>query len=490
MQQIEDKKRLKEEEALRRRAEAKSTRAASADTNDAVVTANGANEENGEELLDETMTDEDEAGSLNPMAALLASAKAQATEYEDASEDDEDEPMDNVNTVHGIDLEASTTLTRPHDSSRRSFDKVYKNILASSDIILYVLDARDPNGTRSRDIEREITAADSGSKRLILILNKIDLVPAPILKSWLTYLRRYFPTLPLRASTPASNARTFDHKSLTVRGTSETLLRALKSYAQSKHLKRSTTVGIIGYPNVGKSSVINALTSCLGGNSGATRSSQSRACPVGAEAGITTALREVKLDNKLKLLDSPGIVFPTAAGAGAAKPSSSSSSTDHDSNQSKNKNKNNDSQARLILLNAIPPKQITDPIPAITLLLSRLAGESNGLMDNMLTVYGVPPLVAGVNGDVTTDFLVQVARKRGRLGKGGVPNLVAAAMTVLGDWRDGRIQGWMEAPLGDTDERGRDEKVVVGEWAKEFKLEGLWGGGDDVDGEGDNVMRG
>ncbi|KAI4238700.1 MAG: hypothetical protein LQ349_000917 [Xanthoria aureola] len=490
LQQIEEKKRLKEEEALRRRAEAKSTRAPSADTNDAVVTAN---EENGAELLDETMTDEDEAGSLNPMAALLASAKAQATEYEDASEDDEDDPMENVNTVHDIDLEASTTLTRPHDSSRRSFDKVYKNILASSDIILYVLDARDPNGTRSREIEREITAADSGSKRLILILNKIDLVPAPILKSWLTYLRRYFPTLPLRASTPASNARTFDHKSLTVKGTSETLLRALKSYAQSKHLKRSTTVGIIGYPNVGKSSVINALTSCLGGSSGATRSSQSRACPVGAEAGITTALREVKLDNKLKLLDSPGIVFPTAAGADA-KPSSSSSSSSidrHNSSQSKNKNKNNDAQARLILLNAIPPKQITDPIPAVTLLLSRLAGESNGLMDNMLTVYGVPPLVAGVNGDMTRDFLVQVARKRGRLGKGGVPNLVAAAMTVLGDWRDGRIQGWMEAPLGDMDdERGRDEKVVVGEWAAEFKLEGLWGGGDDVDGEGDNVMRG
>ncbi|KAL8655495.1 MAG: hypothetical protein Q9226_003022, partial [Calogaya cf. arnoldii] len=352
------------------------------------------------------MTDEEDAGSSNPMAALLASAKAQAAEYEEASEDDddEDETMGHAETDHDIDAKASATISQSHDSSRRSFDKVYKTILASSDIILYVLDARDPNGTRSREIEREVTAADSGSKRLILILNKIDLVPPGVLKSWLTYLRRYFLTLPLRASTPASNARTFNHKSLTVKGTSETLLRALKTYSQGKQFKRSTTVGIIGYPNVGKSSVINALTSCLG----STRA-QSHACPVGAEAGITTVLREVKLDNKLKLLDSPGIVFPAAAVVDAN--SSSSSGGERHS-----RSKKNEDQARLILLNAIPPKQITDPIPAVSLLLSRLS-ESTDLMDNMLTVYGVPPLVAGPNGDKTTDFLVQVARKRGRLGK-------------------------------------------------------------------------
>ena len=112
------------------------------------------------------------------------------------------------------------------------------------------------------------------------------------------------------------------------------------------------------------------------------------------------------------------------------------------------------------------------------------------MFDKLLKNYGIVALGPFGKGDTTTDFLIQVARKRGRLGKGGVPNLNSAATTVITDWRDGRIQGWVEAPtlkVADDEDMaeangdgralptGADRKEIVKEWAAEFKLDGLWG---------------
>ncbi|KPM39483.1 Nuclear GTP-binding protein NUG1 [Neonectria ditissima] len=471
LQEIEEKRLKKAEETQKRKEMTKAAKTGVAKDEQVMVDVDP--EDNDfDDLDDGEMDEDDDVDESNPMAALIASARAAAAKYDkqlgDDEEMDEDEDSDDAGNDRGGEMSIGQA------SSRKTYDKVFKNVVEQADVVLYVLDARDPEATRSREVERSIMAAASDGKRLILILNKVDLIPPKVLRDWLVYLRRYFPTLPLRASNAASNAHTFNHRDITVQSTSATLFKALKSFAATRQLKRAVSVGVIGYPNVGKSSVINALLSRMSGKGS---SNSAKACPAGAEAGVTTSIRSVKIDSKLKLLDSPGVVFPSSSSTQSGGLVSLKNATE--------------AHAHLILLNAVPPKQIDDPVPAVSLLLKRL-GTSPELMQKLTNVYDIPALLPSrVDGDTTTDFLVQVARKRGRIGRGGIPNLNAAAMTVVTDWRDGRIQGWVEPPVlavetGDAstkptmknageDEVAADQKEIVTEWAAEFKLEGLWG---------------
>lgn len=84
-----------------------------------------------------------------------------------------------------------------------------------ADVILEVLDARDPLGCRCREVEQKILAKDP-NKKIILIVNKIgefgcldkfelntiaDLVPKENVEAWLKYLRNEFPTIAFKCST-------------------------------------------------------------------------------------------------------------------------------------------------------------------------------------------------------------------------------------------------------------------------------------------------
>ena len=154
-------------------------------------------------------------------------------------------------------------------ANQRTFHKELATVLKAADVLLEVLDARDPMGCRCIPLEDAVLAKCHG-KRVVLILNKVDLVPPEVTQRWLTYLRQYFPTLPFKASTQNQKeiGRTSTHKTgaLSSYGSEayggEQLLQLLKNYSRSLGMKTAITVGIVGYPNVGKSSLINSLKRC------------------------------------------------------------------------------------------------------------------------------------------------------------------------------------------------------------------------------------
>lgn len=96
----------------------------------------------------------------------------------------------------------------------------------------------------------------------LIIFSKLDLVPKEIVLDWLKYLRNEFPAVAFKCST-GTQRQNIGQSKATVENTSlissneclgaSTLLQLLKNYSRSADIKTSITVGIIGYPNVGKS---------------------------------------------------------------------------------------------------------------------------------------------------------------------------------------------------------------------------------------------
>jgi nuclear GTP-binding protein len=146
--------------------------------------------------------------------------------------------------------------------------------------VIQVLDARDPEGCRSKEIEDEAVKA---GKKVLLLVNKIDLVPPQNARLWQRCLRREFPTVLFKATQQSQNANfatgaTLHKKSLinnaemiekmtsqSLAVGAENLMNILKNYCRvegQKNAKQLITVGIVGFPNVGKSSVINSLKRC------------------------------------------------------------------------------------------------------------------------------------------------------------------------------------------------------------------------------------
>lgn len=295
------------------------------------------------------------------------------------------------------------------------YRKELKYVVNRADVILEVLDARDPNGCRCPQLESQCL---SNGKKIILVLNKVDLVPKQIVKSWLEVLRKELPTVAFKASTQRQNkniGRSHAASGSTAYGADE-LTAVLGGYSRRKGIKTGVTCAVVGFPNVGKSSVINSLA-------------RSKVCSVGPTAGHTKTTQEVSIDKAVKLLDSPGVLF----GGSAEK------------------------QAMRGALNA---SALADPIDGAIALLDRCDQTTLALHYNSKPCQN------------TRAFLAQLAQKRGMVKKGGIPDLEASARQILQDCQRGKIKFFTKAPKLETHKMPEflDAKIVT-EMAAEFKLE-------------------
>ena len=129
-----------------------------------------------------------------------------------------------------------------------------------------------------------------GDKPRLLLLNKADLVEKEDLKNWVDYLNKSTGCKVI--ITEAKGNKDLNAVIKTAVELSEPKIQALMAKGL---LRRAARAMVVGMPNVGKSSVINKLT----------KSSKTK---IGAKAGVTRQQQWVRINPKLELLDTPGII--------------------------------------------------------------------------------------------------------------------------------------------------------------------------------------
>ena len=164
--------------------------------------------------------------------------------------------------------------------------RLVKEQLNLIDIVYEVIDARMPYSSKIKDIDEVIK-----NKPRILIMTKYDLCDKKETDKWIKYYQQLgYIVLPLDLENKPNFKILFDQ-------TNSLMEKTNQKREQKGMLKKRTRVLIIGIPNVGKSTLINRLVG-------------KKAVLVGNKPGVTKQLSWIRINDKLELLDTPGILWP------------------------------------------------------------------------------------------------------------------------------------------------------------------------------------
>ena len=154
------------------------------------------------------------------------------------------------------------------------------------DIVIELLDARIPVSSQNPDIA-EITK----NKKKIIVLNKCDLADERQNKKWV----EYFKTKKIPAVLTDSNSGKGIEEC--VRKIEKIMEEELKDQAIKGREGRKIKAMVLGIPNVGKSSFINRI-------------SKKTSAGVGNKPGVTKQKQWIRVNEKIELLDTPGVLWP------------------------------------------------------------------------------------------------------------------------------------------------------------------------------------